>query len=49
MTNSDKKQKNNKEIKNYMAEGLSIGMCFGLSIGMLLGVCIGSLIKKQDK
>ncbi len=40
MKDNEKKQNNNKETKNYMTEGLSLGMC--------LGVCIGSLIKNCD-
>ena len=41
MENNKKKQNNSKETKNYMAEGLSLGMC--------LVVGISKLIKNQDK
>ncbi len=35
-----------KQEENYIAIGMSLGMCFGVSIGMCIGMGIGSLIKK---
>lgn len=37
MEDNKKKQNNSKETENYMAEGLSLGICLGTALGAIIG------------